>query len=93
MKISKQHIVWTAVKNFDLQDTLSRNKPPELITGKTTEEIPQNIKFSLAKGETSPRVACEYAVKTVFWCKKKLLWTFHYISWLPKQPLWSRFIS
>ena len=46
------------------QDTLSRNTPLELLTRKTTVEIPQNIKFYLAKDETSPRLECKYAVKT-----------------------------
>ena len=31
---------------------------------KTTDEVPQNIKFYLAKDETSPRLECKYAVKT-----------------------------
>ena len=47
-----------------LRDTLSRNTPPELLTRKTTVEIPQNIKFYLAKNKTSPRLECKYAVKT-----------------------------
>ena len=51
-------------KNLALPDTLSRNTPPELLTRKTTVEIPQNIKFYLAKDETSPRLECIYAVKT-----------------------------
>ena len=40
-----------------------RNTPPEILTRKTTVEIPQNIKFYLAKDETSPRLECKYAVK------------------------------
>ena len=40
------------------------NTPPELLTRKTTVEIPQNINFYLAKDETSPRLECKYAVKT-----------------------------
>ena len=43
---------------------LSRNTPLELLTRKTTVEIPKNIKFYLAKDETSARLECEYAVKT-----------------------------
>ena len=31
---------------------------------KTTVELPKNIKFYLAKDETSPRLECQYAVKT-----------------------------
>ena len=58
------HIVWTAGKNLALPETLSRNTPPELLTRKTTVEIPKNIKFYLAKDETSPRLVCKYAVKT-----------------------------
>ena len=50
-------------KNLALPDTLSRNTPPELLTRKTTVEIPKNIKFYLAKDETSPRLECKYAVK------------------------------
>ena len=51
-------------KNLALLDTLSRNTPPELLTRKTTGEIPKNINFYLAKDETSPRLECKYAVKT-----------------------------
>ena len=51
-------------KNRALPDTLSRNTPPELLTRTTKVEIPQNIKFYLAKIETSPRLECKYAVKT-----------------------------
>ena len=51
-------------KNIALPDTLSINTPPELLTRKTTVEIPQNIKFYLAKDEFSPRLECKYAVKT-----------------------------
>ena len=58
------HIVWTAGKNLALPDTLSRNTPPELLKRKTTVEIPKNIKFNLAKDETSPRLECKYAVGT-----------------------------
>ena len=47
-----------------MPDTLSRNTPPELLTRKTTVEIPQNIRFFLAKDETSPQLECNYAVKT-----------------------------
>ena len=64
MKIPNLHIVWTAGKNLALPDTLSRNTPPELLTRKTTVEIPKNIKFCLAKDETSPRLECKYAEKT-----------------------------
>ena len=64
MKFPNLHIVWTAGKNLALPDTLSRNTPPELLTRKATVEIPQNIKFYLAKDETSPRLECKYAVKT-----------------------------
>ena len=64
MKFPSLHIVWTAGKNLALSDILSRNTLPELLTRKTTVEIPQNIKFYLAKNETSPRLECKYAVKT-----------------------------
>ena len=64
MKVPNLHIVWTAGKNLALPDTLSRKTPPDLLTRKTTVEIPQNIKFYLAKNETSPRLECKYAVKT-----------------------------
>ena len=40
MKFPKLHIVWTSGKNLALPDTLSRNTPPELITGKTAVKIP-----------------------------------------------------
>ena len=64
MKLPNLHIVWTAGKNLALPDSLSRNTPPELPTRKTTVEIPQIIKFHLAKDEISPRLECKYAVKT-----------------------------
>ena len=64
MKFPNLHTVWTAGKNLELPDKLSRNTPPELLTRKTTVEIPKNIKFYLAKDETSPRLECKYAVKT-----------------------------
>ena len=64
MKFPNLHIVWTAGKNLALPDTLSRNTPLELLTRKTTVEIPKNIKFYLAENETSPRLECKYAVKT-----------------------------
>ena len=64
MKFPNLHIVWTAGKNLALPDTLSRNTPAELLTRKTTVEIPKNIKFYLAKDETSPRLEFKYAVKT-----------------------------
>ena len=63
MKFPNFHIIWKAGKNLALQDTLNRNTPPELLTRNTTVEIPQNIKFYLAKNETSPRLECIYAVK------------------------------
>ena len=64
MKFLNLHIVWIAGKNLALPDTLSRNAPPELLIRKTTVEITQNIKFYLAKNETSPRLECKHAVKT-----------------------------
>ena len=64
MKFPNLHIVWTAGRNLALPDTLSRNTPPELLTRKTTVEIPKNKKFYLAKNELSPRLECKYAVKT-----------------------------
>ena len=64
MKFPNLHIAWTAGKHLALPVTLSRNTPTELLTRKTTVEIPQNIKFYLAKNETSPRLECKYAVKT-----------------------------
>ena len=41
MKFPNLHIVWTAGKNLALPDKLSRNTPPELLTRKTTVEIPK----------------------------------------------------
>ena len=64
MKIPKLHIVFTSGKKLAPPDTLSRNTPPELLTRKTTVEIPQNIKFFLAKDETSPRLQCKNAKRT-----------------------------
>ena len=64
MELFNSHILWTAGKNLALPDTLSRNTPLELLTRKTTVETPQNIKFTRAKDETSPRLESEYAVKT-----------------------------
>ena len=43
MKFPNLLIVWTAGKNIALPDTLSRKIPPELMTRKTTVEIPQTI--------------------------------------------------
>ena len=63
MKFPNLHIVWTAGKSIALPDTLSRNTPSELLTRKTTVEIPQNFKFYLAKDETSPRLEWKYAEK------------------------------
>ena len=63
LKFPNLQIVWTARKNLALPDTLSRNTQPELLTRKTTVEIPKNIKFYLVKDETSPRIECKYAVK------------------------------
>ena len=56
-------ILWTAGKNLELPDTLSKNTAHELLTRKTTVEIPQKSKLYLAKNETSPRLECKYAVK------------------------------
>ena len=64
MKFPNLHIVWTAGTNLAILDILSRNTPRELFTRKTTVEKPQNIKFYLAKNETSSRLECKYAVKT-----------------------------
>ena len=41
MKFLNLHIVWTAGKNLAPPDALSRNTPPELLTQKTTVEIPK----------------------------------------------------
>ena len=49
MKFPNRHIVWTAGKNLALPDTSSQITPPELLTRKTTVEIPQNIKFLSCK--------------------------------------------
>ena len=49
MKFPKLHTIGTAGKNFALPDTLNQNTPPEMVTRKTTVEIPQNIKLFLAK--------------------------------------------
>ena len=56
MKFPNLHIVSTAGKNLALPDTLSKNTPTELLTQKTTVEIPQNNKFYLAKNETTIRM-------------------------------------
>ena len=63
MKFPNLHKFWKIGKNLALPDKLSRNTPPELLTQKTTVEIPQNIKFYLAKNEISPRLECKYAIK------------------------------
>ena len=64
MNFPTLHIAWTAGKNLALPGTLSRNTPTELLIRKTTVEIPQNLKFYLAKDETSPRLECKHAVGT-----------------------------
>ena len=63
IKFPNLHIVCRAGKNLALPDTLSRYTPPELLTSKTKVEIPQSIKFFLAKDEISPRLECKYAEK------------------------------
>ena len=47
MKFPNLHIVWTAVKNLALPDTLKRNTATELLTRKTTVEIPQKMRSFL----------------------------------------------
>ena len=64
LKFPNLNIVRTAGKNLALPDILGRNTPPDLLTRKTTVEIPKNIKIYLAKDKTSPRQECKYAVKT-----------------------------
>ena len=63
-KFQNLHIVRTEEKNLALPDSPSRNIQTELLTRKTTVEIPQNIKFFIAKDELPPRLECKYAVKT-----------------------------
>ena len=63
MKFPNLHIVWTAGKNLALPDTLKINTAPELITRKTTVEIPQKSDFFLIKYEISPQLECKFAVK------------------------------
>ena len=64
MQFPNLRIVGKAGKNLALPDILSRNTPPEILTRKTTEEIPQVITFFHAKDETSPRLECKFAVKS-----------------------------
>ena len=64
MKFPNLRIVRTAGKNLALHDTLSKNTPSELLTRKTTVEIPQKITFYLAKDELSPRLESKHAIKT-----------------------------
>ena len=52
------------IKTIALPDTFRQNTSSELITRKTTVELPQNSKLFLAKDETSPRLECNFAVKT-----------------------------
>ena len=59
MKFPNLHINWKAGKNLALPDTISKNTPLELLTRKTTVEIPLNIKIFLAKDETSPQLECK----------------------------------
>ena len=49
IKFPNLHIVWTAGKNLELPDTLSRNTPPELLTRKTTVKIPKKYKILFCK--------------------------------------------
>ena len=49
IKFPNLHIVWTAGKNLALPDTISRNTPPELLTRRTTVEVPQINEFYLEK--------------------------------------------
>ena len=48
-KLPNLHIAWTGGKNLALPSNLSRNTPPEILTRKTTVEIPQNKNLSLQK--------------------------------------------
>ena len=80
MDFPNLHILWTAGENLALPDTLSRNTTLELLTRKTTVEIPQNINFFFAKDETSPRLHCKYAVKTDVEQSQINNNTFHFIS-------------
>ena len=61
MKFPNLQTIWTAGKNLALPDTLSKNTPPELLTRKTTVEIPPKI---AKKNKTSSRLECKYAVRT-----------------------------
>ena len=45
MKFPNLHIVWTEGKDLALPDTLGRNTPLELLTRKTTVEIPKQNKI------------------------------------------------
>ena len=71
VKFPSLNIVWTGGKNLALPDTLSQNTLPELIIRKTTVEITQNLKFFLAKDETSPRSEFKYAIKPTLIMHKK----------------------
>ena len=58
------HIIWTAGKNLALSDLLSRTIDDEHFT-KTrdiTVEIPENIKFFLAKTPFTNHLACKYNI-------------------------------
>ena len=50
MKLPNLHINLTAGKNLALPDTVSRNKPPELLSRETTVELPE-CKFFHAKDD------------------------------------------
>ena len=54
MNFPNLDIVWTAGKNLALPDTSSRNTPPELLTRKTTVELPQFLNSTLRKMKHHP---------------------------------------
>ena len=64
MKFPNLHIIWTEGKNLALPDLLSRTIDEEHFT-KTrdiTIEIPENIKFFLAKTPFANNLECKYSI-------------------------------
>ena len=64
MKFPNLHIIWTEGKNLALPDLLSRTIDEEHFT-KTrgiTAEIPENIKFFLAKTPFTNNLECKYSI-------------------------------
>ena len=64
IKFPNLHIIWTEGKNLALPDLLSRTIDEEHITKRRdiTVEIPENLKFFLAKTPFTNNLECKYSI-------------------------------